>query len=239
VQIRLRLLPTLIGVASLMLVLRVADIWFDLDAHAQTTGAAAATPAATPAPAAPGTGTGSTTPTAAPAPAAATTTPTATATAQPPRQAAESAPDPLSMSPSEINVLQKLVQRRQELDKRAAEMAQQQVLLKAAEQRIDDKIAKLQSIETDIGGLEDKRDQQEDQRLKSLVKIYETMKPADAARIFEQLDMPVLLDVLKRMREAKAAPVLAAMDPEKAKVATTALAESKRQEPAAPKSATP
>jgi flagellar motility protein MotE (MotC chaperone) len=233
VQIRLRLLPTLIGVASLMLVLRVADIWFDLDAHAQTTGAAAATPAATPAPAAPGTGTGSTTPTAAPAPAAATTTPTATATAQPPRQAAESAPDPLSMS------LQKLAQRRQELDKRAAEMAQQQVLLKAAEQRIDDKIAKLQSIETDIGGLEDKRDQQEDQRLKSLVKIYETMKPADAARIFEQLDMPVLLDVLKRMREVKAAPVLAAMDPEKAKVATTALAESKRQEPAAPKSATP
>jgi len=143
------------------------------------------------------------------------------------------------MSPSEIDVLQKLAQRRQELDKRAADIAQQQVLLKAAEQRIDDKIAKLQSIETDIGGLADKRDQQEDARLKSLVKIYETMKPTDAARIFEQLDMPVLLDVLKRMREAKAAPILAAMDPEKAKIATTELAESKRQEQAPAKTATP
>jgi flagellar motility protein MotE (MotC chaperone) len=234
VQIRLRLLPALIGVASLMLVLRVADIWFDLDAHAQTTGAAAATPAATSAK--PETGTALATATAAPAPAATTATPSAPATAQPPSQTAEPAPDPLSMSPAEIDVLQKLAQRRQELDKRAAEMAQQQVLLKAAEQRIDDKIAKLQSIETDIGSLEDKRDQQDDQRLKSLVKIYESMKPADAARIFEQLDMPVLLEVLKRMHEAKAAPVLAAMDPEKAKVATTALADSRRQEPAASKS---
>ena len=143
------------------------------------------------------------------------------------------------MSPAEIDVLQKLAERRQELDKRAADLSQEQVLLKAAEQRIDDKIARLQSIESDIGALADKRDQQEDDRLKSLVKIYETMKPADAARIFEQLDMSVLIEVMKRMKEAKVAPILAAMDPEKAKVATTALAERRRQDQSPPGSATP
>ena len=231
---RFRLLPVLIGVGGLMLALRVADIWLDIDAHAQTAAAPAATAAATravaPAPAAK--------PASPPVLASAAGTPTPASTA-PQRDASEPAPDPLMMSPSEIDVLQKLAQRRQELDKRAADIAQQQVLLKAAEQRIDDKIAKLQSMETDIGGLADKRDQQEDARLKSLVKIYETMKPADAARIFEQLDMPVLLDVLKRMREAKAAPILAAMDPERAKIATTELAESKRQEQASAKTATP
>jgi len=232
--VRFRLLPVLIGVGGLMLALRVADIWLDIDAHAQTAAAPAATAAATravaPAPAAK--------PASPPVLASAAGTPTPASTA-PQRDASEPAPDPLMMSPSEIDVLQKLAQRRQELDKRAADIAQQQVLLKAAEQRIDDKIAKLQSMETDIGGLADKRDQQEDARLKSLVKIYETMKPADAARIFEQLDMPVLLDVLKRMREAKAAPILAAMDPERAKIATTELAESKRQEQASAKTATP
>ncbi|HUK08664.1 MAG TPA: hypothetical protein VLX09_12405 [Stellaceae bacterium] len=231
---RFRLLPVLIGVGGLMLALRVADIWLDIDAHAQTAAAPAVTAAATravaPAPAAK--------PASPPVLASAAGTPTPASPA-PQHDASEPAPDPLMMSPSEIDVLQKLAQRRQELDKRAADIAQQQVLLKAAEQRIDDKIAKLQSIETDIGGLADKRDQQEDARLKSLVKIYETMKPTDAARIFEQLDMPVLLDVLKRMREAKAAPILAAMDPEKAKIATTELAESKRQEQAPAKTATP
>ena len=229
---RFRLLPVLIGVGGLMLALRVADIWLDIDAHAQTAAAPAATTAATRA-AAP-----AAKPASPPVLASAAGAP-APASPAPQHDASEPAPDPLMMSPSEIDVLQKLAQRRQELDKRAADIAQQQVLLKAAEQRIDDKIAKLQSIETDIGGLADKRDQQEDARLKSLVKIYETMKPADAARIFEQLDMPVLLDVLKRMREAKAAPILAAMDPERAKIATTELAESKRQDQASAKTATP
>jgi flagellar motility protein MotE (MotC chaperone) len=242
VSVRFRILPVLIGVGGLMLALRVADIWLDI-AHAQTTAAPAATAAATPsaaasAPTAPAAVPAAATPASPPASTTAGATPApASSTAQ--RGASEPAPDPLLMSPSEIDVLQKLAQRRQELDKRAAEIAQQQVLLKAAEQRIDDKIAKLQSIETDIDGLADKRDQQEDARLKSLVKIYENMKPADAARIFEQLDMPILLEVLKRMREAKAAPILAAMDPEKAKIATTELAESKRQEQASAKAATP
>lgn len=245
-----RLLPVLIGVASLTLAYRVVDIWFDFGAHAQTAGtpppAAPTPPAAPPGPVAP----------AAAAPAALTSapspeaTPAVTPATGAPASGSRTAPtsathqvsdaaDPLSMSPQEIDVLQKLAQRRQELDKRAADISQQQVLLKAAEQRIDDKIAKLKSIETDIGSLAEKRDQQEDERLKSLVKIYETMKPADAARIFEQLDMSVLLEVMKRMKEAKVAPILAAMDSEKAKAATTALAERKRQDQSTPQSATP
>jgi flagellar motility protein MotE (MotC chaperone) len=64
------------------------------------------------------------------------------------------------------------------------------------------------------------------------VKIYETMKPKDAARIFEQLDMPVLLGVLERMKEMKSSAILAAMDASKAKAATMALAERHAPPPA-------
>ena len=60
--------------------------------------------------------------------------------------------------------------------------------------------------------------------MKSLVKVYENMKPKDAARIFEKLDMPVLLQVVERMKEQKLAAVLAEMDPGKAKSVTIELA---------------
>ena len=50
------------------------------------------------------------------------------------------------------------------------------------------------------------------------------MKPRDAATIFNDLDMPVLLQVVDRMKEAKAAPVLAAMQPDKARDVTAQLA---------------
>ena len=56
------------------------------------------------------------------------------------------------------------------------------------------------------------------------MKLYETMKPRDAATIFNDLDMPVLLSVVDRMKDAKAAPVLAAMQPDKAREVTTKLA---------------
>jgi flagellar motility protein MotE (MotC chaperone) len=139
--------------------------------------------------------------------------------------AAAPARDPLLMSPAEIDELQHLSERRAELDKRAAGMRDQEVLMQAAEKRIEERIAKLQALEQSIDGSAQKMDEEDDARVKSLVHIYEAMKPAEAARIFEQLDMPVLLSVVEHMRETKAALVLAAMDPTKAKSVTMALAE--------------
>ena len=147
-----------------------------------------------------------------------------------PAEGERQAIDPLSMSPAEVELLQKLAERRASLDKRAAEQSQREVLLEAAEKRIDEKIAKLEALKKDIAGLADKQSAEDDARLKSLVKIYETMKPHDAARIFEQLDMPVLLGVVERMKERNAAPILAALDPAKAKALTLALAERRERQ---------
>jgi flagellar motility protein MotE (MotC chaperone) len=134
-------------------------------------------------------------------------------------------PRPNQAAQSETELLQAVAQRRAELDRRAEEVQQREILLKATEQRIEEKVAKLQAMEKAIEQGVKKRDDEDDQRLKSLVKIYETMKPKEAARVFEQLELPVLLDVVGRMKEAKVAPILAAMDPVKAKSVTTALAE--------------
>jgi flagellar motility protein MotE (MotC chaperone) len=130
-------------------------------------------------------------------------------------------------SQQEADLLQALSERRAELDRRADEMQQREVLLKATEQRINDKIAQLQSMERSISATVKKKEEEDDNKYKNLVKIYETMKPKEAARIFEQLDQPVLLGVVERMKEAKVAPIIASMDPAKAKALTLALAERK------------
>lgn len=167
-----------------------------------------------------------TTPKAAPAAGSSTSGPSTSGTTA---QAKTAARDPLLMSPAEIDVLQHLSERRAELDKRAAGLRDQEVLMQAAEKRIEERIAKLQALEQSIDGSAQKQDDEDDARVKSLVHIYEAMKPGEAARIFEQLEMPVLLSVVEHMRETKAALVLAAMDPTKAKTVTMALADRRAQ----------
>jgi flagellar motility protein MotE (MotC chaperone) len=223
-RFRPRLVPCVIAAAAALLGVKVIDLGTALEAGIAAARAAEAEPAA------PAAATAKLAP--ANAPAAAPATPSAPPapvygrTQVPDVPAGESAArDPLLMSPSEIEVLQKLSERRSELDKRAADMAERAVVLEAAEKRMDEKIAKLQSLEKEIAGTVEKQDEDSEARVKSLVRIYETMKPREAARIFEQLDMPVLLSVLENMREMKAAPVLASMDPAKAKAVTLALAE--------------
>ncbi len=118
-----------------------------------------------------------------------------------------------------------MVARREELERRAQEMDRQAAVLEAAEGRIEEKIRELEALQAIIEGLLVKHDEQEEAQLRSLVKIYESMKPKEAARIFEELDMVVLLDVIGRMKERKSAPILAKMNPAKAKAVTLELAQ--------------
>jgi flagellar motility protein MotE (MotC chaperone) len=132
--------------------------------------------------------------------------------------------NPFNYSDSEIELLQDLAKRRDELDKRSAAIDQREALLTATEQRMDQKLAELKAVQAQIEtGLQQQKAAQ-DAQYKSLVKTYETMKPKDAARIFDSLEMEVLIEVTQRMKEAKLAPVLAAMDATKAQAVTVELA---------------
>ena len=46
-----------------------------------------------------------------------------------------------------------------------------------------------------------------------LAKMYETMKPAQAAPILSVLELDIVLDIMGRMKEREAARILAQMDP--------------------------
>ncbi len=123
---------------------------------------------------------------------------------------------------------QDLLQRRQQLDDKEKSLAQREALLDAGKQEIDKKVQELTGLRDEIQNLLKKQTDEETARIASLVKIYEGMKPKDAARIFNTLDMDILLEVVAKMSERKSAPIIAAMDAERARGLTTMLAEQKK-----------
>lgn len=155
------------------------------------------------------------------------------APAEPGGETVIAAKDPAAatqFSKSEVEVLERLAQRRTELERRSEELDMRDNLLKATESRIDEKIAKLRDMEDTLNGLLKLHDDEKKAQMESLVKIYERMKPKDAARIFNGLDMEILIDVASNIKESKMAPILAEMNNDRANKLTVELA-TRRQLP--------
>jgi flagellar motility protein MotE (MotC chaperone) len=107
------------------------------------------------------------------------------------------------VSASERAILERLQSRRQELDARAREM-------KAVESRIS--TATEQKTEADAA------------RFKGIVTMYESMKPKDAAKVFDRLEMPVLFEIASKIAPRKMSDILGLMSPEVAERLTTEMA---------------
>jgi len=137
---------------------------------------------------------------------------------------------PLTLNPNspftaaELDMLQKLALRREELNAREAEMGLRANLLAVTEARIEGRIAELRAVEATIQSLLITYDEQEEAQLQSVVAIYEAMKPGDAAKIFNNLDMMILIELAERMRERLIAPILADMETDAANALTVELA---------------
>jgi flagellar motility protein MotE (MotC chaperone) len=139
------------------------------------------------------------------------------------------------ISDSERVLLQELRQRREQLEAREAGLAAREAVLGATERKLSGRVDELQALQKKLEAIESARIQREDAGWQGLVKVYETMKPRDAANIMNELDMPVLLQVLDRMKEAKAAPILSAMQPNRAREVTDGLAHLRVRDPAIPR----
>ena len=156
----------------------------------------------------------------------------AAAAPPPPPQAVPANQQP-AISSSERAILERLQERRQELDTRQRELEMRENLLRATERRMEQRINELRELESRITGLEQRRDEAEQTRFRGVVSMYESMRPKDAARIFDSLDMSVLIEVARAMRPPKLADVIAQMQPEPAKRLTTELARRPQQQAAA------
>ena len=139
-------------------------------------------------------------------------------------------------SPGERAVLERLQDRRQELDARNRDIEMRESLLKAAEKRLEAKVGELKDVESRVTTAVGNRDKAEAERFKSIVAMYENMKSKDAARIFDRLDLKILVEVSTQMNPRKMSEILAQMTSEGAERLTVELASrasgpSKSQNP--------
>ena len=129
----------------------------------------------------------------------------------------------IKASSSELDLLESLAERRKQLNEREAALRLKENLLQAAERQIDERIGQLKTLEAKIQTKLKKQDALNDQQYRRLVKIYSTMKPKEAARIFNGLKMPILVDLMRSMKATAGSQILAKMNAEKARELTLML----------------
>ena len=137
--------------------------------------------------------------------------------------------EPGQPSGAERAILERLQERRQELDTRARELDIRESLIKAAEKRMEGQLAEMKATEARITVATQQKDDAQAARFKGLVTMYENMKPRDAAKIFDRLDTGVLLDVASKIEPRKMADILAQMSPDAAQHLTVELASQAQE----------
>ena len=128
-----------------------------------------------------------------------------------------------SFSNSEIMILQELAERREALDIRSKEIDKRAVQLKVAEAEIEKKLQQLKEYEERLNKLINRYSEQEQENINSLVKLYSSMKPKDAARIFDTMDLEITVAILKGMKPSASSAILSQMNSERAQAVTAEL----------------
>ena len=132
--------------------------------------------------------------------------------------------NPQSVSPSERAILERLQARRQELEQRAREVEIRESLLKSAEKRIEGRVDEMKATEAKISTATGQKAEQDAARFKGIITMYENMKPKDAAKVFDRLEMSVLYDIASQIAPRKMSDILGLMQPEAAERLTVELA---------------
>jgi flagellar motility protein MotE (MotC chaperone) len=132
--------------------------------------------------------------------------------------------NPQPVSASERAILERLQARRQELEQRAREIEIRESLLKSAEKRIEGRVEEMKATEAKISTATGQKAEQDAARFKGIITMYEGMKPKDAAKVFDRLEMSVLYDIASQIAPRKMSDILGLMQPEAAERLTVELA---------------
>jgi len=127
-------------------------------------------------------------------------------------------------SPSERAILERLQERRQELDTRGREIELRENLLNAAEKKYEAHASEMRDQDANSPAALKKKEEAEAARLKNIVTMYENMKAKDAARIFDRLEMRILVEVASQINPRRMSDILGQMSSEAAERLTVELA---------------
>ncbi len=120
----------------------------------------------------------------------------------------------LKLSQSDIPLLQSLHERQVALEDREQRVTEREAELQQLQQHLEEKFTTLSMLRKEIGALVKERDAFEERRFGHLVKVYEGMKPAEAAPLVERLKQETAVKLFYRMKEKKVSRILGFIKPE-------------------------
>jgi len=127
-------------------------------------------------------------------------------------------------SPSEIEVLRSLSERRRSLDARESEIDTRESLLQAAEVRVDERITELRALRDDIESLMGTLTEGEQEEMVRIVAFYRGMDAKDAAPRIAALDDHTQVQIATGMAAGSFSAILAEMEVDQAARLTYLLA---------------
>ncbi len=157
-----------------------------------------------------------------------------TAQAADPVPAAAAAPTPAAIAAAEAEATAAALRaRREAMEERERTIATREALMAVAEQRLAARLGELAALQGRLEASDAEAKQREETHWRTLAKLYETMRPREAAAVFNELDLPVLVQVVDRMSDRRAAAVLGTMQPDRVRQLTVELARLRAARPPA------
>lgn len=132
-------------------------------------------------------------------------------------------PDPQTAGMREI--IDSLKARERALERREQSLAARESDLRQVETDLQDRLKALQVEREKLEVLLEEADAAKDIRIRAIVKMVESMRAGDAAKIIEELENELAVSVLSRMNKTKAGKLLASVEPRRAAFLAEMLAE--------------
>ncbi len=129
------------------------------------------------------------------------------------------------LSDEEIQILQRLSERKKRLVKWSNDLKMKEDVLALTEEKIDRKLHDMRALKKEVEKSLEEYRKVEEGKTQSLVKIYEGMKPKNAADIISKMKIEDSVPIVTRMKEKNAAEILSKMEPQTAKEITTKLTQ--------------
>ncbi len=131
-------------------------------------------------------------------------------------QAADAAAPPPELAPADYQaaerVFQDMAAERDRIQREKEQLLSLRQAVTVQEKVLDQSRNKLEAVIAELKARQTEYAEERERSAVRLAKMYEAMKPDQAAPILSALDMEVIIEIMTRMKERPAAKILAEMD---------------------------
>jgi flagellar motility protein MotE (MotC chaperone) len=138
----------------------------------------------------------------------------------------EQVKDPTKLA---IRMMEEVEKRQKELSAREEALRQKETVLKSLESELQETLKALERKQEELMALEKRLNEQEEDRLDQLAKIFEAAPPEQGGRLLSELEPKTAARLLSRMNSRKAGRLWAYVDPTKAAVISEILTKQHKK----------